>query len=529
MVLTAPYSPSPRSGDAATGSMPNGGSIIASRPSNFATGSNVVENTYIARLIIKMNECLLKLGQDIEDDSVIEQVERMSTLIYESMSTSGRNYHSVQHVFDVSRNLEDPIATLAALFHDCIYHQVDGGLSKLQVQKLEGVVHWHESVHAVRTDKTPGSIYCTSESVKQSIFHPHTSDPLLGMVEVIFGYHEIQEMNNLNGVNEFLSTVLALRELTNLLNTVQLAQIAVCIEATIPFRPLHSETGQSPMELLYERLTQVNDTYQLGLSKVELVESIQRAVRVANRDCENFGSPDCQWFLDNTWSILPECNKSLRSHSLYTVGEFQCALYSMYGFFSFLQPSLIFQQFRGIPSPEEYQLLVDQATRNLQVGRQYVGAKLVSLSVVAAFAELTGGDAPISLFIGDLPSRHSDPVDGSWIEIVSSEFIDDERKASDCDPDVYTLLAQGRRTEASFDVRQSPLAAGFYGRLGDRGLVEILQAFDLFPMTVDTARALLSRLPRGLIMKLANKMAKVAVPRATRIQQVIDELSTESS
>lgn len=40
------------------------------------------------------------------------------------------------------------------------------------------------------------------------------------------------------------------------------------------------------------------------------------------------------------------------------------------------------------------------------MGKKYVGAKLLSASVLAAFAQLTGGDAPMCLLIGDLPSRH---------------------------------------------------------------------------------------------------------------------------
>lgn len=110
-----------------------------------------------------------------------------------------------------------------------------------------------------------------------------------------------------------------------------------------------------------------------------------------------FNHQDQAWFLDNTWSLLPESNEALRHKFLYTVQEFQFAVFKMHGFFAyFLKPELIFQQFRGVPTDEEMVALKSRAGRNIEIGRRYVAAKLLSVSVLSAFAELTGGDAPIS-------------------------------------------------------------------------------------------------------------------------------------
>ena len=81
--------------------------------------------TYIARLVITLEECLAQLDvTTVTHPNLLNHLERMACLIHESMSVSSRNYHSVQHVFDVAENLQidEPIAVIAALFHDCVYY-----------------------------------------------------------------------------------------------------------------------------------------------------------------------------------------------------------------------------------------------------------------------------------------------------------------------------------------------------------------------------------------------------------------------
>jgi hypothetical protein len=108
----------------------------------------------------------------------------------------------------------------------------------------------------------------------------------------------------------------------------------------------------------------------------------------------------------NTWSLLPESNVALRHSFFYSVSEFQFAVYKMHGFFNLIQASMVFIRFQGVPTDKELDLRVDRATHNIEIGKLYISAKLLSISVLAAIAELTGGDVPISLFMGDLPSRN---------------------------------------------------------------------------------------------------------------------------
>ena len=207
----------------------------------------------------------------------------------------------------------------------------------------------------------------------------------------------------MTGLNEFLSIVVAMRKLEPILNRTVLCQIACCIEATIPFRPPNKQG--TPMDRLYARLQETNIQLNLCMKDEILVESVQPAACLQNLDVASFATTDRAWFLDNTWSLLLENNESLRHQYFYTVHEFQKAVFKLNGFFSFLKMNVIFQSFRGVPSQQELDLMTTQATRNMEVGCTYVCAKLLSTSVLAAFAILMGGVAPISLFMGDLPSH----------------------------------------------------------------------------------------------------------------------------
>jgi hypothetical protein len=562
---------------------------------------------------------------DDDDDTVLRRIESMSNLIHESMSISSRNYHSVQHALDVANglmnlmnaddeiddrdapngndgdnNYYDPIAILAALFHDCVYYHVDGGLSELQQKKLKGAVACSSSSSSSSSNRDDRKDNNNNNSNMTIVYKTTATTPgdedhddLLLMVEYIFGYEHCQSLTHATGLNEFLSAMIAVRELEPLLSRKQLAQIAGCIEMTIPFRPnitttiastlgnnddnettttATTTTTTTPADRLYANLVQANDKFSLNMTEQEITQSVQRACRLAHSDLSNFGTNDVLWFLDNTWSLLPESNEALRGQEyLYTVQQFQFAVFKMHGFFTFLSPDIIFPSFRGVPSPRVMQAKCENAKRNLQVGRRYVGAKLISISILSAIAELTGGDAPISRFMGDLPSRQADGSAGGSgaaaaaatpakrrlgdelglppVELLHSDLgtgrshphgdndKDGINRRAFIDPDVYNLLAFGRRSETDFDTRQSPLAAYLYGALGDVGLDELLNsgsngaaAAVLWPMSEAAAWSLLQKLPLETVLApIAEIICQVAVSRCDKIRKVLWELKTTTA
>ena len=464
------------------------------------------QKTYISRLVLQLETCLHALGAR---NVTMPRLEIMAILVHDSMSASSRNYHSVQHVFDISRDLRDSIAIMAAIFHDCIYYHVDGRLTDIQCKILEGVFQTDESGNQqVIAHQFNATNMKEMEQVK---------DPLLLMVEMIFGLLPSQKLTPQLGLNEFLSAVIAVRELQEHLPMPVLAQIACCIEATIPFRP-HID-GIGPMDRLYTNMKRTRTVFELDLTDDQLVESVQRACILSNEDVGNLGSKDRHWFLDNTWSLLPETNESLRQQYLYTAKEFHHAVFKMNGFFGFLKPDVVFISFRGIPSEEKMTQKNEACAENLEIGKKYVGAKLLAVSVLAAFAELTGGDAPMSLFMGDLPSRHH-------VSTKLEDCLPDPPAAAllKCDSVVYEILLLGRRAETSFDIRQSPLAAYLYGCMGDEALIQVLKSNKMYPMEKENSLQLLACLPREALQNVAKNMAKVALSRSDLILDLVKNL-----
>lgn len=495
--------------------------------------------TYISRLVVTFQECLAQLdAKDVTDT----KLESMAVIIHECMSSGSRNYHSVQHVFDISKNLTNPIGVLAALFHDLIYYNVDGGLSPLQMEMLEGVFNEEDEMgNTITRMSALGS--CTSvitnpyQCKRRGTINRHDDwcvahremtcddDPLLCMCEHIFGYPKGAEITTKNGINEFLSAVVAVRQLEGHLSREQLAQIVCCIEGTIPFN--NTDADHPPhtahMERLYANMVETKRDCIINLTDEQLVESVQLAATMANEDVGNFGTEDLYWFLDNTWSLLPESNTCLRQQFLYTIMEYQKAVYSMNGFFNFLKPNVIFSSFRGAPSLEQVAKLTAQAERNMELGRKYVGAKLLSASVLAAFAQLTGGDAPMCLLMGDLPSRHhaSEKLEDS----LPIQDYEDVKARGHCDMAIYEILSCGRRSDSSFDTKESPLAAYLYAKLGDEKMTSTLQNNTMHPMNDnENARLLLACLPRESTQFLGTIMGTIAVSRAGAINKVLEEL-----
>lgn len=455
----------------------------------------------ISRLVTKLGESLQELGVDTKQNREhTASIQAMGSLIHDSMTRPSRHYHTVQHVFDVCQQLSDPITVIAALFHDVVYYHVDKELSETQTRLLRGVFE---------TKNPEGPLTYTPREL--------LNDPLVTMVEDIFGFQKEKNIDSFSGLNEFLSAVICVRSIHQVLpDSSILARMACCIEATIPFRP---RTPISHMQELYNSLSKVNEEYQLGMDDTQLEYAIHSAAAVANQDVANFASDDHLHFLDNTWSLLPESNPALRPGNTFSVQEFHRAVFKMYGFFNMLQPDVVFQSFRGHPTPEEYARMRQRTVRNLDIGRSYVAARLVAVSLVAALAERTGGDAPLSLFLGNRRGSGDLCLDDKLPRFPPEDI------AAKCDMEVYKILSEGRRMKVSFDSQQSLLGSYLYSVLGDQAMFELIHNVIVHPMSSEASLRLLQSLPRPAVQQCADALRDVAVCRSDRIQQVMDSLN----
>lgn len=459
-------------------------------------------------------------------------------MIYESMSAPSRTFHGVQHVFDISVNA-DPVQTVSAFFHDVVYYSIDGGLSPGQARRLEGIIDEEggggggggggaaKKVSVKRCGSSEDS--SSSDGGGGDDEQPTTStfDPGIALTLDLFGFVPSQTLNPFKGLNEFLSACLAVRCLGGTLELRELAKIVVCIEATIPFRPKDAK-GLTAMQHLYQRLRDANVKHSLNLTEDDVVRAVRRAADLANRDVDNFASADRAHFLSNTWNLLPESNISLRHGRVFRIGDFADALRKMTGFFSGLNPDVIYCNFRNVPTDEAVAELTSKARSNIEAALKYMQCKLLSISVLAALAAKTGGDAPIALFLGDLPepNRRSPSVEDRIRPLSSSE--ERPQDGSNVDAKVYALLRDGRDAASSFDIKNSPLAAYLYGLMGDEGLYDALR-HAVHPMDEGGADAMLDSIPRNAVKEIAEACAEIAITRRRALTDIAEKYAKETT
>jgi hypothetical protein len=196
------------------------------------------------------------------------------------------------------------------------------------------------------------------------------------------------------------------------------------------------------------------------MEEADIIEALQLAVKFSNKDVESFSEKSAGRFLDNTWKLLPETNVALRSAEIYSIREYRQALLKMELFFITLNPEHVFNQYHSVPSNRKHQQMVRQAHNNVLTARDYLCIKLLSAAILEALAEITGGDAPLSLFSEDLQSENGQSL--HYKDFLKQTI---EPLKVDSTSILYKLFYEGRPSETAFDMKTSPLALFLYSTL----------------------------------------------------------------
>lgn len=447
----------------------------------------------VHRTIRLLEDALNKLGAIVP----MTELERVGVLVNKAMTTQARHFHTPEHVFDLT-DKDDAHMTLAALFHDVVYYQVDHGL----IPEIADVV---------------GPFITIDDRGVSIVEKPDVESRAFWGCTAVFGFQPGQTLSPFGGLNEFLSALLMALLYAGILSDRVLLIASACIEATIPFRGRNAE-GLSAADALYRRVTEVNERFTLGLSEKALVHVVATAVRFANRDVSNFAEENVGRFLDNTWKLLPETNPTLATTGVYTIKSYRTALMKMAGFMGFLDPGTIFGRFDGAPDDETYGRLLERARRNVNLGRRYLGMKLLTAGLLEALACASGGDAPVSYLMGDIAG-------GDQLADFLPEVED--RPEGGLDPTLHDLLALGRASDSSFDLRNSPLALFVYRALGDAAVDHHLEgAKAMFSGEIEPDQFLQS-LPPHLVGAVASAMSRTAFTREANLRPYTALSSTE--
>lgn len=453
-----------------------------------------MQKSAINQLAIYVKDAFLKLDIELSH----KQVEDVALLIYNCMIGQRRIFHTPQHVIQVCKHLEHPLQILAVLFHDVVYYQADGGIP----QPVEDLL----APYIALIDET---VY---------IQHEFDHDELsVQMAMDVYQLRLGQQLSIYKGLNEFLSTLVAIKVLEKYLNPIQLLKVTVCIEATIPFRG-RNEEGQSHYEYLEAHLQKVAVKHQLGLNKKQVIEIIKLAVMVANQDVENFSDTDTGRFLDNTWRLLPETNVALYKANVFTLSHYRSALQKTQLFLGGLNPDYVFQQYANVPEDAVYQRINYQAHRNLSVANEYLRVKIVSIAILEALAKITGGDIPVSMFTGDIrecdTSKDVERAEDYLPAVSISEDLN-------YDPTVLELLEFGRASPLNFDIRNAPISYYIYARVGSEKIQEYTQkAKEMFSENI-SSQEFLNKIDKDVISAIVKACSEISITRRDALMALL--------
>lgn len=436
------------------------------------------------RLIATFSHAFEQLNLEVD----VKTLEELAVLIHKAMTVQARNYHNLEHVLSLV-NPDSPIQTLAALFHDIVYYQVDLGFLPEIMEVVAPFIYKDEQAFSLARGLP-------------------AEDRLFVLAREAFEMPLGVVITPAQGLNEFLSALVMNKKLGEIVPERELVKMDLCIEATIPFRGPNAQ-GQDYFESQAGRLRQINQRWGFGMSEEEMRQATCLAVRMANKDVESFADVNPGDFLRKTWRLLPETNVPLRAgFSVYSIREYREALQHMRSFFRALNPETIFHRYDGEPSVSQFRQMIALAQRNIQIGYKYLQMKLLAQAILEALAEESGGDAPLSLFMGDLPVRNGVERLEQYLPALGDPAWADPASIE------YTLLAQGRNEDPGFDLDISPLTLFIYRSLPPEAVEQAAAWTDEMFAAHLAPGDFLRRLPTALVGAIARASAKMVITRS---------------
>ncbi|MEN9436751.1 MAG: hypothetical protein RIR09_1406 [Pseudomonadota bacterium] len=450
----------------------------------------------INRLITLFDDAFrgLSVGVDLAES------ERLAMVVQFAMDSKVRAYHTTAHIFGLCEGL-NPHQTLAALFHDLVYYQLDDGPPKSTEGILHGVVREHDGALVLQP------------------FGP--DDSALALCAGVFDVVPGQTLLVYAGLNEFLSAVAAARLLQPLLPAHDVLAVVAGIEATIAFRALAMD-GTTSADVLAARVLRqcqrLAPTWTQGACQAYTDQVLASAVHLANRDVGSFALDDSAAFLASTWLLIDESNAPLTRVGVYTLRQYREVLVRMETFLGMLDPQTVFQRWQGSPPPQEWAHLCAAATRNIAFACDFLDARVASIAIIEALAMGTGTDCPVSMFLGDIRSPQGHPH-------RVHDFLPEAPICAQVDADILEVFEKGRNLGASNNLAPSPLTAFVYRYMGVEGTRTALRhARDMFA-GITTPQQFLRTQNREMVCAIILACSHLALSRRVALQELARSLA----
>ena len=132
----------------------------------------------------------------------------------------------------------------------------------------------------------------------------------------------------------------------------------------------------------------------------------------------------------------------------------------------------------------------------------------VDIENLPALAELTGGDAPLTLFMGDLPHEGARPqrLEDYLPDTPTPGWVNAEAS-------VYKLLDAGRRGELGFDLKTAPTSLFLYKRLTPEAIIRLLDLARRMFSGRMSSREFLAQVEPNVRMAVARACAEMVFTR----------------
>ena len=425
----------------------------------------------------------------------LQQVEQMAMVVHSSMESSRRRYHCSDHALYMCEGM-NPRQILAAVFHDLVYFQLDDGFPPRVAHLLAPLVGRQGTDLVLR--RTAGD------------------DDTMRLCLEIFDFQPGQVLPLFKGMNEFMSAAVAVRMLQPFLSPTDLIAVVACIEATIPFRAPEAD-GRDSTGLLADRLRGLGRN-RLGLNDGAELETfvtgvMHDAIGIANRDVGGFAETNAGKFVSGTWLLIEESNAPLAAVGVYTLQDYRGALTRMHDFLNTLLPERVFHHYGGMPTATQYQQLTTAADANIRFTVSFLKLKILSIAIVEALALATGGNCPVSMFLGDMRANGDRP------ERVE-DYLPSGPDKPDLDAQLLQVLEHGRPGDLSNDLAVSPLTAFIYRSLGHAATQAAIANGLAMVRGALTPMGFLQTLPRPMVCAVIDACAHIALSRQERLLEV---------
>jgi hypothetical protein len=237
------------------------------------------------------------------------------------------------------------------------------------------------------------------------------------------------------------------------------------------------------------------------------------AVAIANRDLASFAEPEPGNFVSGTWLLMEESNAPLAAVGVYTLDDYRDALTRMQAFLDGLVAARIFHHYGGVPDAPTFERMTLTAAGNVRFASVYLRLRITSISLVQALAAETGGNGPVSMFLGDIGAQGAQGASRQRLE----QYLPPAPSSHGLDTRILDWLEKGRPEDTRSDLTMSPLTAYMYRCLGPDRCAQALQQARRMTAGEISPRDFLVTLPADMLAAIIDACAQIAVSRRTRL------------